>query len=318
MTESKGPDNQDKTAVPGKKKGKRRFRRLRPYAFGVVTMAVVFGVSALIGAHVRANKDNNVKAPSNAVGPAVVPTGPVATASASPSASSGGTKLNVPVKPSVPVTVTIYEDLRSPESKAFSDAYQSTLDQLLTTGQVELHYRLVTASDAKYGGSGSLDAASAAACAQDQGRFTQFVNEIYENQPDPQSSKLSQESFLKKMASKAGKISMGTFEPCYEQHDHIGWVNESQADFASSGLGGVPVVQINDTTVKDAQNTLTPAKLKSLVLAEAKRVVALESPSPSPSASASASPSVAASPSDSASGTASDTSSDTASPTATD
>src|SRR5882757_1056127 len=132
MTESKGPDNQDKAAVPGKKKGKRRFRRLRPYAFGVVTIIVVFGGSALLGAHVRSAKDEKVKAPSNAVGPAVVPTGPGETASASPSASATGPDLNVPVKPSVPVTVTIFEDLRSPQSKAFYDEYKSTLDQLLT------------------------------------------------------------------------------------------------------------------------------------------------------------------------------------------
>lgn len=285
MTESKGPDNQDKVAVPGKKKGKRRFRRLRPYAFGAATMAVVFGISAVVGAHVRSTKDDSISAPSNAVGAAVVPTGPADSASPSASASSTGPNLNVPVKPSVPVTVTIFEDLRSPESKAFADEYQSTLDQLLTTGQVQLHYRLVTSSDGTYGGSGSLDAASAAACAQDQGRFSQFVDELYKNQPDPQSTKLSQESFLKKLAKKAGKIAMGTFEPCYEQKDHLGWVKKSQSDFVAAGLGGVPVVQINDTTLKDVQTTLTPSKLHSLVLAESKRVVALQSPSASPSPS---------------------------------
>ena len=64
MTESKGPDNQDGTAVPGKKKRGSRIRRLRPYAFGVVAMAVVFGISAVIGAHVRAGKDDKVSAPA--------------------------------------------------------------------------------------------------------------------------------------------------------------------------------------------------------------------------------------------------------------
>jgi len=301
MTESTGPDNQDKAAVPGKKKGKRRFRRLRPYAFGAVTMAVVFGISALVGAHVRANKTEKIKAPSGAVGPAVVPTGPSATASASPSATATGPNFNVPVKPAVPVTITVYEDLRSPASKAFSDEYEATLDQLLTTGQAQVHYRLVTPSDTTYGGTGSLDAASAAACAQDQGRFTQFVNELYKKQPDPQSGKLSQESFLKEIAKKTGKIAMGTFEPCYEQEDHLGWVKKSQADYVASGLGGVPVVQINDTTLKDVLTTLTPNKLHSLVLAEAKRVVALQSPTPTPSGSATPSAAAGSSPSDSSS-----------------
>jgi hypothetical protein len=291
MTESKGPDNQDGTAVPGKKKRGGRLRRLRPYAFGVVAMAVVFGISAVIGAHVRAGKDDKIASPANAVGPAVVPTGPQDTATATPT-STGGTKLDMPVHPSVPVTVTIYEDLRSPVSKAFADEYAPVLAQLLTTGQMQIHYRLVTASDQKYGGTGSLVAANAAACAQDQGRFSQFVDQIFKHQPDPTVDTLSKESFLKSMGLKAHKIKMGTFEPCVEQQDHLGWAKKSQADYAASGLGDLPVVQVDDTTVKDVQRTLTPKKLHALVLAEAKRVIAIQdTPAPTASPTASATPS---------------------------
>jgi hypothetical protein len=287
MTESKGPDNQDGTAVPGKKKRGSRIRRLRPYAFAVVAMAVVFGISAVIGAHVRAGKGDKVSAPANVAGPAVVPTGPSDTSSPSASPTATGPKLDLAVHPSVPVTVTVYEDLRSPQSKAFADEYQPVLDQLLTTGQMQIHYRLVTASDQKYGGKGSLEAGNAAACAQDQGRFTQFVDEVYKNQPDPSSDKLAKLSFLKQLALKAHKIKMSTFEPCLEQEDHLGWVKQSQSVFAASGYGDVPVVQINDTTLKDVATTLTPAKLHKLVLAEAKRVIAVQN-TPSASASPSA------------------------------
>lgn len=283
MTESKGPDNQDSTAVPGKKKRGSRIRRLRPYAFGVVAMAVVFGISAVIGAHVRAGKDDKVSAPSNVAGPAVVPTVPSDSASPSPSPSASGPKLDLPVHPSVPVTVTIFEDLRSPESKAFHDEYQPVLDQLLTTGQVQLHYRLVTATDKKYGGTGSMEAANAAACAQDQGRFPQFVGQVFDNQPAVTSDALAGESLMRKLALKAGKIKMGTFRPCLEQRDHEGWVKKSQADFAASGLGAVPVVQINDTTVKDVAGSLTPKKLHTMALDEAKRVIAIQdTPSATP------------------------------------
>ncbi|WNI18486.1 DsbA family protein [Actinacidiphila sp. ITFR-21] len=281
MTESKGPDNQDGTAVPGKKKRGGRLRRLRPYAFAVVSVAVVFGVSAVIGAHVRAGKDDKVSEPANAVGPAAVPTGPADTASPTPSAA--GPKLDMPVHPSVPVTVTIYEDLRSPVSKAFADTYGPVLTQLLTTGQMQIHYRLVTSSDRKYGGTGSLEAANAAACAQDQGRFTQFVDQVFKNQPDPQTDSLAKESVLKELALKAHKIQMGKFEPCLEQHDHLGWAKKSQTDYAASGLGALPVVQVNHTTIKDVESSLTPQKLHRLVLAEAKRVIALQdTPSATP------------------------------------
>ena len=179
--------------------------------------------------------------------------------------------------PTIPVTVTVYEDLRSPDSKAFHEEYETTFQQLLTTGQVEFQYRLVTASDTQYGGQVALVAANAAACAQDQSRFTAFVGQVWKHQPtDPKNDALASENLMKQLAAKAGKIKTGSFDPCLEQRDHEGWVDKSQQDFAKSGFGSVPVVQINGVTVKDAHSTLTPAKLRAQVLKEAKRVVALQ------------------------------------------
>jgi protein-disulfide isomerase len=281
MADSKGPENLGGTAAPGKKKRKGLVARLRPYAVGTMAVVVVFGGSALIGAHVRSTKDDKVKVPTGVVGAAVVPTGPVV-ASPSPTASAGP-KFQVPVHPSIPVTVTIYEDLRSPDSKAFADEYQATLDQLLTTGQVELHYQLVIPSDRSYGGKGARYAADAAACAQDQGRFTQFVQEIWNHQPDPRSDALASETLMKSFARKAHKISMSKFEPCLEQGDHNGWVLKSQADFVAAGLGQVPAMQINGKAVKDVRTSLTPKKLRTMVQKAAKHVVAVQVVTPSAS-----------------------------------
>ncbi|SEG08643.1 Thioredoxin [Actinacidiphila yanglinensis] len=288
MTESKGPGKTGGAAAPAKKKRKGPLRKLRPYAVGIMAIVVVFGGSALIGAHVRAGKDDKVAAPTGAVGPAVVPTGPAdpsATASPSPSASSGP-NFQVPVRPAVPVTITVYEDLRSPDSKAFADEYADVLRQMLTTGQVQVHYQLVTASDGKYGGKSAEFAANAAACAQDQSRFTQFVQEIWDHQPDPHSGALGNEKLIKSLAHKAKKIKMANFEPCIEQGDHNGWVIKSQADFAHSGLGEVPALEINGKPVKDVRTSLTPDKLRSMVDKEAKRVIAIQAtPSASPTQS---------------------------------
>ena len=283
MTESKGPETGGGAAFPGKKKRKSLLDRVRPYALTLVVMAVVFGGSAVIGAHVRGNKDSKVKEPSGAAAPVVVPTGPAA-ATPSPTDTPTGPKLDVPVHGSTPVTVTIFEDLRSPESKAFHDQYSPMLTQLLVTGQVQLHYRLVTASDKKYGGDASAKAAAAAACAQDQGRFPQFVDQVFMHQPDPQSGTLGHEKYLKDLALKAHKIKMGTFEPCVEQDDHLGWVTKSQADFAAQGLGDVPVVEIDNKPVPDVAGSLTPQKLRSMVLQEAKAVIKVQAtPSPTDS-----------------------------------
>jgi hypothetical protein len=286
MAESKGPGNEDRAADGGGKPRRRGFLdRLRPYAVGTTAIVVVFGGSALIGQHVRSTKDDKVREPSGVAAAPVVPTGPVPTGTSSPSASPSpaGPKLGLPVRPSVPVTITVYVDLRSPDSKAFADEYEATLTQLLTTGQAQIQYRLVTASDQQYGGTGSKSAANAAACAQDQSRFTQFMKEIWKHQPDPRSDKLTHKNFLKDLAIKAGKIKMANFEPCLEQGDHNGWVQQSQNDFAASGLGTVPVVEINGKAVKNVHSTLTPQKLRRMVLDEAKRVIAVQAtPSATP------------------------------------
>lgn len=274
MTESKGPDTPGGSAAP-KKKRKTLVGRLRPYAIGVASMVVVFGVSAVIGAHVRSNKDEKVSVPSGAVAAVQPPKAGTDSASPSPSAPAGP-KLGIPVPASVPVTVTVYEDLRSPDSKAFHEEYQATFQQLLASGQVQLQYRLVTASDKQYGGSGSLEAANAAACAQDQGRFTAFVGEVWKNQPsDPKDDALASEQLMKTLARKAGKIKPAGFDPCLEQRDHEGWVNKSQQDFATAGHGAVPVIEINGTVVKDVRSSLTPAMLRSRITKEIKRVIEL-------------------------------------------
>jgi hypothetical protein len=275
MTESKGPDTPGGSAAP-KKKRKTLLDRLRPYAIGVTAMVVVFGVSAVIGAHVRSNKDTKVSEPSGAVAAAQPPTA-APTDGASPSPTPAGPKLGIPVHPTVPVTVTVYEDLRSPDSKAFQEEYGATFQQLLTTGQVQFQYRLVTASDKQYGGSGALVAANAAACAQDQSRFSAFVGEVWKHQPtDPKDDALASENLMKKLAAKAGKIKATSFDPCIEQRDHEGWVDTSQQDFAAAGYGTVPVVEINGVVVKDVHSSLTPAALRARILKEAKRVVALQ------------------------------------------
>jgi protein-disulfide isomerase len=215
--------------------------RWRPYAGTVVALVVVFGGSALIGAHVRGQKATEVK----------VPTGAVATDG-----------FGLPVKPTVPVALTVYEDLRSPQSKAFAQEYAAVFTGLLATGQVEIDYRLVTQSDTDNGGRGALTAANAAACAQDQGQFAEYVDKLWAVQPaDVTDDGLNSETLLKKVGTEVKKLDAAKFVPCVQGGDHDGWVRKSQQAFTAVGFTAVPVVQVNGETLADP----TPAKLRTLV-----------------------------------------------------
>ena len=271
MAKSKGPQDAKGQQQPTSSAvaGARRtgWSRWRPYSTAIVGVAVVFAISAGIGAHVRAGESTDVK----------IPTGIPSTAPQD---------LAVPVKPAVPVTITVFEDLRDPRSKAFAARWKPTFDTLLNSGRAEIAYRLVTQSDIEHGGKGALYAANAAGCAQDEGKaqFVGYVDQLWKHQSaDVTHDRFASLAYLEKLGRHVHGLQGSLFVPCVQSLDHEGWVSASQADYERTGLGAVPVIQVNGVTVDPVKDHLTPAKLDKLVkqaLAET-----LANPSPSPSAS---------------------------------
>ncbi|WP_438489799.1 DsbA family protein [Streptomyces sp. S186] len=236
----------------------------RNYAVTAVGLAVVCGAAVVVGQFSRANEATAIEPPSGAVG------------------KTGDTKLDLPVKPTIPVTLTVYEDPRSPDSRAFAQQYADTFSRLLASGQVQINYRLVTQSDRQYGGTGAREAAAAAACAQDQGRFGPFMDQLWQHQPAPTTDGLKDRKLLKEIAKKAKKIEHDTFDLCLDRGSRQGWVKKAQEEYAASGLGPVPVVQVNGRTLPDPRTQLTPKKLTALVTKEARQVAAAAPATPSP------------------------------------
>jgi len=129
--------------------------------------------------------------------------------------------------------------------------------------------------------------ANAAACAQDLGRFKEFVDQVWAAQPaNPQDDVFTSQKLMNKLARKAHKVDEAKFAPCVESRDHDGWVRKSQQEFTAAGFTTVPVVQLNDQTVAGAGGKkLTPSALSTLVRKAVKEAVAHPSATPSPSAS---------------------------------
>lgn len=235
-------------------------RNWRLYGVTALGFALVCGVAATVGQVARAHEVTEVNAPTDAVG------------------ESGGTKLDLPVRPTVPVTLTVYEDPRSPQSREFAQRYADTFSRLLASGQLQINHRLVTQSDKQYGGSGATEAAAAAACAQDQKRFAPFMDQIWRHQPAPARDAFKDRKLLSDLAKKAGKINRDTFELCVDRNERKGWVAASQSAFAAAGLGEAPVVRINGRPLPEPTDRLTPGKLTSIVNAEARHVAAAAGP----------------------------------------
>jgi protein-disulfide isomerase len=236
-----------------KQKAAERRRRTLIVAASVVC---VLGLAAVIGI-VAANsgKDDS----SDSAGPVVAPSG-----------ANGDDQLAIPVgKTDAKSTLTVWEDFRCPACKAFESAYRPTIHELTEAGKLKVEYHLATLIDGNMGGSGSRNAANAAACAQDAGKFPAYHDVLYENQPEETNDAYAKNSKLIELAGKVDGLDTPAFRTCVEDGTHNSWVVKSNEAFQKGGFSGTPSVLLNGKNIYQDQ-TMTPAKLKQLVQENAK------------------------------------------------
>ncbi|CAM5257152.1 hypothetical protein SCALM49S_09028 [Streptomyces californicus] len=159
-------------------KGREKRRRTLIVASAVVGVLALAAVVGLIAANV--SKDGGE---DTASGPAIAPSG-----------ASGEDALTLPVGAAdAPSTLTIWEDFRCPVCAQFENALRDTVSELVNDGQVRVEYHLATIIDGNLGGSGSLRAANAAACAQDAGKFAPYHDVLFQQPAARAGRRLRQE-----------------------------------------------------------------------------------------------------------------------------
>jgi protein-disulfide isomerase len=117
------------------------------------------------------------------------------------------------------------------------------------------------------GGSGSLRAANAAACAQDVGRFGPYHDVLYRNQPPETDDAFAENSTLIKLAGTVEGLDTPGFRSCVEEGRHDGWVNKSHTAFQNGGFSGTPTVLLNGDAVfpKKGSEQISVATFKKWV-----------------------------------------------------
>ncbi|MFF4493190.1 DsbA family protein [Streptomyces sp. NPDC001546] len=259
-----------------RKKDKRRRALLVGGAVvGVLGLAAVVGVIAA----------NTGKGDKSAKGPVAVPSG-----------ATGKDALAIQTgKDSAKSTLTVWEDFRCPACKAFEDNYRDTLHDLENRGLLKIEFHLVTLIDGNMRGTGSLNAANAAACAQDAGKFPAYHDVLFVNQPVETDDAYAKNAKLLELAGKVDGLDTPAFRSCVEDGTHNSWVAKSHEAFRAGKFKGTPTVLLDGKDIFGDQATpLTPQKLKEKVEANAGAAGAPK-PSGSASASGSASPSASAS-----------------------
>ncbi len=215
----------------------------------VVVLAVAAGIGVAVANHGSGGS-------GSAAGPTPSPTG-----------ATGKNNLVIPVGAAdAPSVLTIYEDFRCPACDAFEKQFTPTIHALEGAGKIRTEYHLVTLIDGNLGGSGSLTAGNAAACAQDQGRFRPYHDVLYANQPDEQDDKFADTATLLRLAGKVPGLTTSAFTACVNDGTYKNWMRKSNSDFNASGFNSTPTILLNGKNIFTSGGTpLTPASLTAMV-----------------------------------------------------
>ncbi|GHG02690.1 DsbA family protein [Streptomyces zaomyceticus] len=228
---------------------KRRVLIVSAAVVGVLGLAAVVGVIAAGG-----DKDSG----SDKAGPVVAPSG----------ATEEDAKPAIPTgKSDAPSTLAVWEDFRCPACAQFENAFRDTIHELEATGALKAEYHLATLIDGNMGGSGSLRAANAAACAQDAGKFTAYHDTLYMNQPPEMDDTFGDNAKLIELAAKVPGLDTPAFRSCVNDGTHDSWVVKSNEAFQNGGFRGTPSVLLNGESVfpQKGNEQISPENLKKWV-----------------------------------------------------
>ncbi|MER6984880.1 DsbA family protein [Streptomyces carpinensis] len=235
-----------------KQKASERRRRTLIVAVSVVC---VLGLATVIGVYAA----NSGKKKSATPGPVVAPSG-----------AQGKDSLAIPVgKDGARSRLTVWEDFRCPACQAFEAEYRPTIHELTDSGKLRIEYHLVRLIDGNLGGTGSLRAANAAACAQDAGKFRAYHDVLFENQPKETDDAYAGNDKLIELAGKVSGLKTPAFTQCVNKGTHDAWVDKSHQAFKAGGFSGTPTVLLNGKNIAE-DRTMTPAKFKQMVESAAK------------------------------------------------
>ena len=188
--------------------------------------------------------------------------------------------------PNAPVTIDLYGDFRCSSCYYFTE--MGTEDQVVTNyvvpGTAKIVWHDFLTIDLSQGNHASRDAANAAWCAADQGKFWTMHDWLYANQSPTEDASAFTQARLLAIGAAAG-MDMTTFTPCVENGTHDAAIDQEMASIPSE-VTGTPSVFVNGKFVGNAGQIPTYDQIKAAIDA-----VTGTSPAPSGSAAPTASPS---------------------------
>lgn len=150
--------------------------------------------------------------------------------------------------PAAPVRVDVWEDFQCPACKVYSENYEPLIIQnYVETGQVYYTYHFYILFPSAMGYPESEDAASAAMCAADQGRFWDYHDMLFANWNGENEGAFAKYRLLA-FAESLG-LNMDEFKTCFEDKRHVDFINEDMKAGKDLGVTGTPTIFVNGKMV---------------------------------------------------------------------
>lgn len=144
-----------------------------------------------------------------------------------------------------PHTLTIFEDFRCPYCKVLETGSASVYKAYVANGTLRVLFHLVTLIDTKDNGSGSLQSGNAAGCAARAGKFDEYHDVLFANQPEETTDGYSSTAMLISLAKQVPGLDSPAFESCVTGGTYKGLVQQNWSDFNSLQLQGTPALMLD-------------------------------------------------------------------------
>jgi len=162
--------------------------------------------------------------------------------------------------PSATITIVEWGDYQCTFCYKFHQSTLNTIKQdFIETGKVKLVFK-----DFPLNGPDSILAAEAAYCAQDQGKYWQYHDELYKNWGGERTGWITRES-LDKFATTVS-VDLEKFDKCLDDHKYLERVNQMYEFGKEIGIDATPsfLVFNNEKIIKITGNQPLEVFLKSL------------------------------------------------------
>ncbi|MFB7711195.1 DsbA family protein [Streptomyces sp. NPDC056105] len=152
--------------------------------------------------------------------------------------------------------VRVYEDLRCPVCREFEeDGGAGALRKMTLDGEVRTEYTLASFLDDRLGGKGSKKAANALRAALEQGKFVEYHDLLFQEQPEEAVDGYT-DAFLLRMASRVNGLRGVEFDAAVKGMKYRSFVTASEKAYEADKAPGTPTFAVNGTLLEGDRRNL--------------------------------------------------------------